>query len=71
MNEELAWSEIVKSAIALGLIDGSGSKAEAIKLKEMLAKQTVAGRVERLGNGRYRFKFVPGLLEEPERNDDG
>jgi hypothetical protein len=71
MNEELTWTEIVRSAIALGLIDGNGSKAEAVSVREMLTKQTEAGRVERLSNGRYRFRFDPGLLEEPERNDDG
>lgn len=31
MNEELTWTEILKSAVALGLIDGSGSKAEAVE----------------------------------------
>jgi hypothetical protein len=71
MNDELTWTEILKSAVALGLIDGSGSKAEAVKVQEMLTKQIEAGRVERLARGRYRFKFVPGLLEEPEANDDG
>jgi len=37
----------------------------------MLTKQMEAGRVERLARGRFRFKFVPGLLNEPETNDDG
>jgi hypothetical protein len=37
----------------------------------MLTKQIEAGRAERLARGRYRFKFVPGLLDEPEANDDG
>jgi hypothetical protein len=71
MNEELTWAEILRSAVALGLIDGSGSKAEAVKIQEMLTKQIEVGRVERIAHGRYQFKFVPGLLEEPEANDDG
>jgi hypothetical protein len=71
MNEELTWTEIVRAAIALGLIEGNGSKAEAVKVQEMLTKQLKAGRVERLARGSFRFKFVPGLLEEPETNDDG
>jgi hypothetical protein len=71
MNEELTWTEILKSAVALGLVEGSGSKAEAVSVQEMLTKQMEAGRVERLADGRYRFTFVPGLLDEPKRNDDG
>ena len=71
MNEELTWAEIVKSAVALGLITGNGSKAEAHKVHDMLKKQMEAGRIEHPARGRYRFKVVPGLLDEPERNDDG
>jgi hypothetical protein len=37
----------------------------------MLKKQMEGGRVEHPARGRYRFKFVPGLLDEPETNDDG
>jgi len=71
MDDELTWAVIVRSAVALGLIEGNGGKAEAVKVQEMLTKQLKAGRVERLARGRYRFKSVPGLLEEPETNDDG
>jgi hypothetical protein len=53
MNEELTWTEILKSAVALGLIDGSGSKAEAVEVREMLIKQVEADRVERLA-----FEFL-------------
>jgi hypothetical protein len=71
MNEELTWAAIVKSAVALGLITGDGSKAEAVKVRDMLKKQIERGCVEHPARGRYRFKFVPGLLDEPEANDDG
>jgi hypothetical protein len=48
MNDELTWAGIVRSAVALGLIEGNGGKAEAVKVQEMLTKQLKAGRVERL-----------------------
>ena len=71
MNEELTWAELVKAAAALGLITGNGSKADALKVHDMLKKQMEAGRVEQPARGRYRCTFVPGLLDEPETNDDG
>jgi hypothetical protein len=46
MNEELTWAEIVKSGVALGLITSNGSKAEALKVHDMLKKQMEGGRVE-------------------------
>ena len=46
MNEEPTWAAIVKSAVALDLITGDGSKAEAVKVRDILKKQIERGCVE-------------------------